>query len=99
MMTIDYLGIGKRLKLARKRRRMTQSDLARASGISVSFLGHLERGTRKASAETLAALCEVLEMDLHYLVLGQGSASGQDLVLIWQRVCALERDLRAMLPR
>lgn len=98
-MNIDYLGIGRRLRAARKRRRMTQADLAWASGISVSFLGHIERGTRKASVETLATLCEVLEMDLHDLVMGRGSACGQELALIWQRVCALEEDLRAMLSR
>lgn len=98
-MNIDYLGMGNRIRLARKGQRMTQTELARLAGISISFLGHVERGTRKASVETLATLCEVLDMDLHYMVLGSRSSSGRELLMIWQSICAIEKDMRAMLSR
>lgn len=41
---------------------MTQEQVAERSGISLSFLGHIERGTRKASLETLVSICNVLKV-------------------------------------
>lgn len=59
---MDYLGLGKRIRMHRRSLQMTQEQLAEQCGISVSFLGHIERGTRKASLETLVALSNVLQV-------------------------------------
>lgn len=37
-------------------------------GISLSFLGHIERGTRKASLETLIAIANVLLVSVDALL-------------------------------
>ena len=37
-------------------------------GISASFLGHIERGTRVASLETFVALCNELHVSPQYLL-------------------------------
>lgn len=59
---MNYLGLGKRIRMHRRSLHMTQEQLAEQCGISVSFLGHVERGTRKASLETLVALSNVLHV-------------------------------------
>ena len=52
---------------------LTQEQLAGLLGITTSFVGHIERGARAVSVETLARLCKALEMDMHYVVFGCSS--------------------------
>ena len=59
---MDYIALGKRIRMQRKLNRMTQEQVAERSGISLSFLGHIERGTRKASLETIVSICNVLKV-------------------------------------
>lgn len=67
---MDYKGIGTRIRRERKRKDMTQAHMARKAGISLSFYGHIERGTRVMSVETLVKICEALNADAHYLLWG-----------------------------
>ena len=53
---VDYEGVGQRILKQRKAKQLTQEQLAENAGISLSFLGHIERGTRVASVEMLAYL-------------------------------------------
>ena len=50
---------------------MTQEQLAERAGISTSFVGHIERGTRVASLCTLYSICAVLGVKLDYVVAGE----------------------------
>lgn len=59
---MDYKDFGQRVRLARKERGMTQEQLSEQLNISPSFLGHIERGTRVPSLDTLTNLCNVLCM-------------------------------------
>jgi len=52
-----YKAIGKKIHALRKLKKMTQAELAEKSGISLSFLGHIERGTRVLSVATLVSIC------------------------------------------
>lgn len=65
---MDYIGLGRRIKSARRERNITQEELSHAVGISLSFLGHIERGSRKASLETLIKLANELGESLDSLV-------------------------------
>ena len=59
--------VGRRLKLLRTRRhggKLTQGEIARKAGLSVSFLSMVERGERTASLETLDALAFALGVPL-----------------------------------
>ena len=58
---MDYKAFGLRVRNLRRLAGMTQAELAERTGISGSFLGHVERGTRILSVETLVALCQALE--------------------------------------
>ena len=68
---INYEGIGRRIHKQRKEKGLSQEQLAEQIGISLSFMGHIERGTRVASVETLARICKALEADMHYIVFGR----------------------------
>jgi transcriptional regulator with XRE-family HTH domain len=57
---IDYFAMGRNVRRLRKARGISQDELAECVGISVSFMGHIERGTRKMSVTTLYCICRSL---------------------------------------
>lgn len=59
-MTIDYEEIGKQIRILRQKHGYSQEELAELCDISTSFMGHIERGTRKMSLETMVALSVAL---------------------------------------
>ena len=63
-----YTQLGKRIKQQRILARMTQEKLAEKAGISLSFLGHIERGTRKASLDTVVKICNALKVSPNMLL-------------------------------
>lgn len=67
---MDYRAIGMRIRQFRKDKRLTQAELAQRVGISTSFMGHIERGTRIPSIETLVRLSESLGVSLDDMVIG-----------------------------
>ena len=71
MYNIDYLELGKRIRSERRRQDLTQEKLAEIADISDSFLGHIERGGRTLSIETLAKLANALNLSIEYIVCGE----------------------------
>lgn len=65
---MDYVALGKRIRKLRQSRKWTQAELAQQLGLSISFLGHIERGSRKASLETMVAISNTLGAGLDYLL-------------------------------
>ena len=65
---MDYEALGKRIRTRRKLMGLTQEELSEKAGISCSFMGHIERGSRKLSLETLIRLCDVLSVSSDYLL-------------------------------
>ena len=59
---MDYRKLGERVRRQRELNEMTQGELARKVGVSNSFTGHIERGEKKASVETVVALCNAMEV-------------------------------------
>lgn len=59
---MDYGAMGARVRQWRKKRGMTQEQLAERAGVSPSYLGHIERGTRIASINTIVELCTALDV-------------------------------------
>jgi len=68
---VDYKAIGERIRYQRKLKSITQEKLAEMADISTSFAGHLERGEKKPSLETIMKIAEILDMDLNYLLSGK----------------------------
>jgi len=54
--------IGNRIRQHRKRAGLSQEKLALNAGITVSFLGDIERGTKKPSVESLEKLLMALNV-------------------------------------
>lgn len=59
---MDYIMLGQRIRHYRQKLHMTQEGLAEKAEVSASFLGHIERGTRVASLETVMKLCIALNI-------------------------------------
>ena len=65
---VDHTALGRRIRKLRKRARLTQDELAQCIGISLSFLGHIERGTRITSVDTLVRLSNELHTPVDFLL-------------------------------
>ena len=70
MKEIDYGRIGMRIRQVRKSKGWSQDMLAKKCGISMSFLGHIERGTRIMSLDTFVRICTELEAGSDELLWG-----------------------------
>lgn len=70
--TVDdvYKELGKRIYEARKKRKMSQEDLADASDLDRSHVGYLEQGRRRPTLSTLYKIAKVLDMNLEQLFKG-----------------------------
>ena len=88
----DYMALGSRVRECRQTMDMTQGQLARYAGVTASFIGHIERGEKKASLETLVRIAEVLNTTLDYLALGKKARCSAGC-------CPLYADLNKMLER
>lgn len=70
-MTIDRkktIPLSERLKTARKRLGLTQSQVAEAAGISKTSQNQYEKGTRVPDAVTIAAIAKVLDVSCDFLL-------------------------------
>lgn len=65
---VSLRGIGKRVRLARFTREMTQEQLAAAAGMSRSFVSLIEQGTHGVDVVRLYRLAAALGMPLAELV-------------------------------
>ena len=83
MKELEYGKMGMRIRQIRKAKGWSQDELAKKCGISMSFLGHIERGTRIMSLETFVGICAALDVAADELLWGVAHAS--DAVLdLWQ---------------
>ncbi|MCX7705301.1 MAG: helix-turn-helix transcriptional regulator [bacterium] len=57
-----YKTIGQSIRKIRKSLGLTQEELSVKTGINPSFLSHIERGTKKASIETIYKIANALEV-------------------------------------
>lgn len=58
--SVNYLEIGTRIRRQREQIGLTQEQLGEACDLSTSFVGHIERGSRKLSVESLCRIASVL---------------------------------------
>ena len=64
---MDSNNFGELLKTLRKNKKMTQEELATASGITKVSICNLEKGKNKPQAKTIAKLSKALGCDYDYL--------------------------------
>ena len=65
---VDYCAIGRKLRGERERMGYTQEKVAEAIEITPAFVGHIERGERSMSLNTLLYLCGFYNITMDYLL-------------------------------
>ena len=74
--------LGQRIRKQRKKRLLTQSDLAQKSGVSLRFIAQLESGKGNVSVQKLADICFVLDISLSNIFRGVGTGHAKILSLV-----------------
>ncbi len=77
------MSLGERLKLARKRKGMTQMTLAKRVGTSQSTINDIENGRHKSS-RFLMSIADVLQVDARWLERGDGVLKGVSVEVVNQ---------------
>ena len=62
-----YWQLGRRVRLFRRQRGLTQAQLAERVGVSDNFIGMIERGRGHPTLETISGVAKALEVGLHDL--------------------------------
>lgn len=70
MKQLDYVEIGKRIKIKRNELKITQEKLAEEIDVSPSYISEIERGTSISSLATIFNIANVLALNLDYLICG-----------------------------
>lgn len=65
---MDYLKLGTQVKVARRKKGITQARLAEMLGYSTQHISHVETGSTKLSVESLVELSNVLEVSVDELL-------------------------------
>ena len=68
-MAIDVMMFGKRLRASRDKQGLSQSELARLSGVGQNQISNLEAGKKpRVSLDVVARLCLALHISADYLL-------------------------------
>lgn len=68
IMSINYVALGKRIREARKKRGLTQVDLAERTFCTGSYLSYIENGTKCISLELLVDVANALNVSADMLL-------------------------------
>lgn len=71
MAKVDYKMLGEQIRYVRNQQHISQEFLSELCDISPSFMGHIERGTRKMSMETFVSVADALHVSTDYLLYNQ----------------------------
>ena len=72
---IDYKIVGARIKEARKKKKITQQDIAEILNVSVPYISKIETGNSTVSLKRLSHMADILDVDLADLVAGTNSST------------------------
>lgn len=67
---LNYVEIGKRIKIKRKEMNLTQEKLSEIIDVSPSYISEIERGGSIASLATICKIANTLNCGLDYIVFG-----------------------------
>jgi len=91
MLEVNYYLVGSKIKDKRKKQGLTQEQLAEMCDLSVSYIAHIERGTKSLSLESAVKISNALNISLDYLLLDE--IQGHDRVM-----SALENEISSLTP-
>lgn len=67
---MDFVEMGKRIKIKRLELKLTQERLAELTNLTDTYIGAIERATSKCSLETIVKIAKALDLDMNYLLFG-----------------------------
>ena len=67
-MELDYKAIGKRIKIARIKKNLTQETVADRIGVTPQHVSNIETGNTSVSLTTLVAIANTLTVSVEYSV-------------------------------
>jgi len=67
-MIVDYEAMGRRIRRKRQEKGLTQLQISKMLNLSLSYYGHIERGTRIPSLETIVSIANTLHMGTDQLL-------------------------------
>lgn len=86
MLQFDFHRIGNKLLEVRKRRGLTQAEVAEAAGISDRTYAEIERGTINTRVETILKICKVLCITPDVLLVTENTAKQEQEAQLLQRL-------------
>lgn len=89
MLEVDYYLVGSKIKDKRKKHGFTQEQLAEMCDLSVSYIAHIERGTKSLSLESAVKISNALDVSLDYLLLDEIQSSDRVLSVIENELSSL----------
>ena len=78
MSGIDYVLIGKRVKETRTQMRISQAALAEMTGLSVSYISHIETAHKRASLTSLISIANAAGISVDELLYGNQESYTMD---------------------
>lgn len=79
-MSINYETLGRNLYFYRKKKKLTQEELAAALDLSVGFISQLERGITKPSLDTLSDICDYLDCPIGTILESSNTVNSPELL-------------------
>jgi transcriptional regulator with XRE-family HTH domain len=67
------MSIANRVYELRKKKNLSQSELAKEAGISPAYVGKIEKGNAKPTGDVLSGLAEALDTTIEFLLNGHNS--------------------------
>lgn len=88
--------VGERIRYLRLSKELSQEKLALEAGINPAFLGHLERGLKSPTVDTLAKIAAALNVTLSELVaieeISQNNSATEKITLLLNGLSSDEAD-------
>lgn len=86
MANMDYGMLGKRIKEERVKRHISREKMAEDLDISASYVGHIERGERCLTVETLVYIADYFKLSVDYLLRDSLKLFSDDLDTVWNEL-------------
>ena len=81
---MDLTAFGKRIREERRKKDLTQQELADIAGVSYAFIGQIERGERGVAVETLVKICTGLDVTPNCLLIKDLNNMGDYFCQLWK---------------
>ncbi len=88
----DYISLGERIRKSRKLKNLTQEQLAELCELSTAHIGHIERGTRALSIESLVLIARTLEVSTDYLLFDVINNKDRNFAALLSSLSKIETD-------